>query len=481
MTGYRVSRRRFVSSATCATFAAATGVPTLRSARSAENVFGQIPVEAVNNNELTLCVDRDIWDADKLKMASDGNSWAKSADKQLAYAELGQAEFQSFLQEIEAAASAIRPENQLLVPDDIAAAVPAMMAGDEGDAVPNAVVRAEGAIDSNKKWARGQTLTVSFLNVVSQRIKNRIESNVRDAWEDACSIRFKFVPSSSADIRITVFTGGGSWSYIGTDARTIAKGKQTMHFGWLSDDLNEDKFRSVVLHEFGHSLGFIHEHQHPEANTKIKWNRPAVINYYSGPPNKWSIKKVEQNVLNRYSGAQIKDEDRTAFDERSIMLYPTSAKHTLDGYSTGWNTRLSDSDRQLARGVYGGGSGTIPKEPSTKSVRRADLPEGAGGLIGQEIKTPGDAILFRFPAATSGKYRFETFEGEPAIAMKLSAYRDEGMRDRLGEFGHHNGKRLLNARVDAELESGKTYYVLAEHFFKTRSSVGKFNIRATKQ
>lgn len=33
-----------------------------------------------------------------------------------------------------------------------------------------------------------------------------------------------------------------------------------MHFGWLRDDTDDVEWRRVVVHEFGHALGAIHEH-----------------------------------------------------------------------------------------------------------------------------------------------------------------------------------------------------------------------------
>jgi hypothetical protein len=38
-----------------------------------------------------------------------------------------------------------------------------------------------------------------------------------------------------------------------------------------------------VIHEFGHALGLIHEHQNPSGG--IQWNKPVVCRYYEGPPN----------------------------------------------------------------------------------------------------------------------------------------------------------------------------------------------------
>ncbi|WP_437321271.1 matrixin family metalloprotease [Sorangium sp. So ce385] len=41
-----------------------------------------------------------------------------------------------------------------------------------------------------------------------------------------------------------------------------------MNFGWLTLESTQADVESVVLHEFGHALGLIHEHQHPENGIK---------------------------------------------------------------------------------------------------------------------------------------------------------------------------------------------------------------------
>ncbi len=45
--------------------------------------------------------------------------------------------------------------------------------------------------------------------------------------------------------------------------------------GWLEPDTPNDEYRRVVLHEFGHALGGIHEHQSP-ASGVIPWDKPKV-------------------------------------------------------------------------------------------------------------------------------------------------------------------------------------------------------------
>jgi len=63
----------------------------------------------------------------------------------------------------------------------------------------------------------------------------------------------------------------GSWSHIGTEANEIEPRQPTMNLGWLSGltDAVSDTERGVILHEFGHVLGLLHEHQSPLRGNKI--------------------------------------------------------------------------------------------------------------------------------------------------------------------------------------------------------------------
>jgi serralysin len=123
---------------------------------------------------------------------------------------------------------------------------------------------------SEEESARGPAL--------QERVKN-----VALVWTTIANIKFDFVQEGNADIRIAFQEGRGSWSYLGTVARQIDETEPTMNYRWLTDDSTDDAVRRVVLHEFGHALGLIHEHQNP--NRAIQWNRDAVINDLQGPPN----------------------------------------------------------------------------------------------------------------------------------------------------------------------------------------------------
>ena len=78
-------------------------------------------------------------------------------------------------------------------------------------------------------------------------------------------LRFEWVESGPAEIRIAFRQGNGSWSHLGTFCRQITDDDEpTMNYGWLTPDSDDVELRSVVLHEFGHALGLIHEHQNPD-------------------------------------------------------------------------------------------------------------------------------------------------------------------------------------------------------------------------
>lgn len=160
-------------------------------------------------------------------------------------------------------------------------------------------------------------------------------------------LRLNTDPGSPADVRISFTPGLGSWSYLGTQAQQVNSAEPTMNFGWITPDSDEKTLRQVVLHEFGHAIGLIHEHQNPA--TPIQWDVEAVIKDQSGPPNYWNRAQVHSNIFQAYDPAELTG---TEVDPHSIMMYPVPAHWTLDGFSVGWNTELSPTDRRFIHDAY---------------------------------------------------------------------------------------------------------------------------------
>lgn len=198
-----------------------------------------------------------------------------------------------------------------------------------------------------KLWpAHQRVLHVRFLGG-DARLHERV-ARIANQWMHHAHIRFVFDNAADAVIRIS-FERGASWSYIGTDALDAALDidAPTMNFGWLTPATPNDEVQRVVLHEFGHALGMIHEHQSPAAS--IPWDRDAVYAYFAGPPNQWSAEQVDHNIFNRYRHDQ---SNASAFDPASIMLYPIPPEFTGGKYTVGWNRTLSPTDRTHIRELY---------------------------------------------------------------------------------------------------------------------------------
>lgn len=205
------------------------------------------------------------------------------------------------------------------------------------------------AVVNTKRWTPGTTLRCRFLDG-SPTMQRKVQTQAKK-WEQWANIRLRFVTSGTAEIRISFYADAGSWSAVGRDALNTTyfpTHQPTMNYGWLRDTTADDEYQRVVLHEFGHALGCIHEHQSPTFSRT--WNVDAVMKYFQGPPNFWDAAAIQHNVLQKYSTQGIL---ATRFDPRSIMLYSFDAALFSDGLGpTNNNKTVSSSDIQMIRSMY---------------------------------------------------------------------------------------------------------------------------------
>jgi hypothetical protein len=283
-------------------------------------------------------------------------------------------------------------------------------------------------IDSNTLWLPGQTLTVAFnegsdpqwqADVANTAVEWCKYGNIFfDFGYDASTGRYREWSTSdvehAADIRIT-FNGGGYSSQIGTNSRyAVPANAHSMVLGDSNRNL-PNYWRRHILHEFGHALGFYHEHVNPVQTCDFKWaddpgyqpttdsygqfvtdsfgRRPGVYTVFGGPPNRWSKQKVDTNLrfnLNSDSAGYIV----SPADRNSIMHYHFDPMILVKGEFSPCNIQeafdLSEKDKvgmdkaypQSARGLK-----------SPKDVRKEQLK--------QLTEMPG------IPAAMKAKFELQ--------------------------------------------------------------------------
>lgn len=201
-----------------------------------------------------------------------------------------------------------------------------------------------------KFWAPGRQLKVSFLSGTDWQ-KDKVKKYA-PMWCQYANLSMKFINDGECDILIDFNPTVGSWSNLGTDSGYFANQRRpSMNLAWVNQDQKEENIRQVILHEFGHALGAVHEHESPFA--MIPWNKPRVYKDLGGPPNNWDKQKVDSNMFTQYGLDKVQ---ATNFDIQSIMLYHYPPEWTTNGQGTPFNTDLSDGDESYIRFVYPPGS-----------------------------------------------------------------------------------------------------------------------------
>jgi hypothetical protein len=306
-------------------------------------------------------------------------------------------------------------------------------------------VPTRAAFQIAKLWTNGKVLRIRFLG--GSPAQQAEVQQYAPQWTAQANLSFDFGNDPNAEIRIA-FNDDGAWSYIGTDNLGIPGNQPTMNFGWLDE--------GVILHEFGHMIGMIHEHQNPFDNP-IQWNKPVVNAALSGPPNFWDQATIDHNIYAKYSVDQI---NGSSLDKLSVMLYSFPASWTLNGFHSEPNEVLSAVDKQFAAQVY----------PGTVAPTAVDLPvwTPVAGTIGQA----GEEDLYTFTADADGRYTVETL-GTTDLVMTL--YAPNGTivaQDDDSGLGR-------NPRIRRQLTAG-AYKVQVRHYNQA-GGTGEYGIRVVRE
>ncbi|MCH0565988.1 MULTISPECIES: M12 family metallopeptidase [unclassified Streptomyces] len=265
---------------------------------------------------------------------------------------------------------------------------------------------------------------------------------VRDgfrAWQDlGIGIGFAEVADrSEAELRIGFQQGDGSWSAVGREALRIGVNERTMNFGW---DLTAAGGHGTALHEVGHALGMLHEHQSPFAG--IHWDEEAVYADLAGPPNFWSRQTTYGNILRKLDPAEV---NGSVWDPLSIMEYAFGQGLILEPEQFRGGVHppgaLSALDKEYALRWYPpAGSQVPPLVP----FRSAPLALGAGEQADFSVEPP-ETREYTVGAFGDGDTVVVVFEMRGGVPRYLAG-RDDGGTPR-------------NATIRARLVKGRRYVV----------------------
>lgn len=277
-----------------------------------------------------------------------------------------------------------------------------------------------------------------------------------DIWKNlGIDLEFKEVDSrDEAEIRIGFMRGDGAWSYIGRGVLNEGLNERTMNFGW--DLTRHSSEIDTGVHEIGHTLGFPHEHQNPNAG--IVWDEEAVYAALAKPPNRWDRATTYHNIIRKISPDTVQGSN---WDPNSIMHYPFEAGLILDPeqYKNGLTPTpgLSQRDKSWVMAFYPPLSAEDYEE--LKPFESTQLAIAAGGQRNfvinpnatrhYNIRTFGtsDTVIVLFEDE-EGELRYRTADDDSgedrnaSLHVKLIKGRRYVLRIRL-YFSEHSGETAV--------------------------------------
>lgn len=266
------------------------------------------------------------------------------------------------------------------------------------------------------KWVNGTVLKYCFVGsahvemedgtrpLLTWALKNAQLEQVRKAFRVWTNLGIGLVfeetkDVAAAQVRIGFHPELGSWSYVGRDILTAKSDELTMNIGWdITGDID------TAVHEIGHTLGFPHEHQNPNAG--IVWNEAAVYAALAAPPNEWSKEKTYYNIIRKISPDTVQG---SAWDPDSIMHYPFEAGliQAPTKYQAGLTPAggLSARDVQWVKSFY----------PATK---KAAGPRVLSPLKSESIQLlPGGQVNFTLSPTETRDYEIRTFGASDTVVV----------------------------------------------------------------
>jgi hypothetical protein len=236
-----------------------------------------------------------------------------------------------------------------------------------------------GVVARSVTWRTGQVIKVCFKS--GTRGAHERVARVAREWMQHANVVLDFEEGGtprrcrgdgSEDIKVDFVDNKGWWSAYGTVSR---QRDPSMNLQFLGVDTPrytngqvapEGELRRIILHEFGHALGMMHEHQSPvsDCDSEINWEAAYLMGTRLG----WDREMVHAQMRQLVN---VEEFNLTAIDRKSIMHYSLAPElFRLGRNSRCWvaeNNDLSDQDKQFMASVYpkGGAPVVTSSAPST--------------------------------------------------------------------------------------------------------------------
>jgi hypothetical protein len=197
-------------------------------------------------------------------------------------------------------------------------------------------------------WRGLSTIKVHFLDSSPRTaVFREAVQEIAPAWCAGTSLTFDFTVTGTPDVTINFAPIRGQYGIYNSFLGRASRGRvPSMNLIFPPGTTDRSILKRYILHEFGHALGLIHEHQSPARD--FRWNEQAVLDWFRQYVG-WDEDVVRSQVLTPYLTATTSN---TEFDPRSIMLYPIYTGWASSGLVTGWNDELSDTDRRFIADLY---------------------------------------------------------------------------------------------------------------------------------